>query len=98
MRDFSFDFLREQIVGIDSAFDTPFGRRLMVYCDYTASGRCLIFIEQYLQSLQRIYDVVSLIRHAHHKTMHALQTTRSHATHFFPATFLQRFAFLTTEP
>ena len=55
MRDFSFDFLREQIVGIDSAFDTPFGRRLMVYCDYTASGRCLIFIEQYLQSLQRIY-------------------------------------------
>jgi selenocysteine lyase/cysteine desulfurase len=55
MRDFSFDFLRRQIVGIDSAFDTPFGRRLMVYCDYTASGRCLIFVERYLQTLQRIY-------------------------------------------
>lgn len=27
----------------------------MVYCDYTASGRCLLFIERYLQSLQRIY-------------------------------------------
>lgn len=51
----SFDFLRSQIVGIDSAFDTPFGRRLMVYCDYTASGRCLFFVERYLQSLQRIY-------------------------------------------
>jgi hypothetical protein len=38
MHDWSFDFLRRQIVGIDSAFDTPFGRRLMVYCDYTASG------------------------------------------------------------
>src|SRR5512135_3412680 len=51
----SFDFLRSQIVGIDSAFDTPFGRRLMVYCDYTASGRCLHFVERYLQNLQRIY-------------------------------------------
>jgi selenocysteine lyase/cysteine desulfurase len=55
MQHWSFDFLRRQIVGIDSAFDTPFGRRLMVYCDYTASGRCLIFVERYLQTLQRIY-------------------------------------------
>jgi selenocysteine lyase/cysteine desulfurase len=55
MPDFSFEYLRRQIVGIDSAFDTPFGRRLMVYCDYTASGRCLLFVERYLQGLQRIY-------------------------------------------
>ena len=55
MHDWTFDFLRRQIVGIDSAFDTPFGRRLMVYCDYTASGRCLLFVERYLQTLQRIY-------------------------------------------
>jgi selenocysteine lyase/cysteine desulfurase len=55
MHDWSFDFLRRQIVGIDSAFDTPFGRRLMVYCDYTASGRCLIFVERYLQTMQRSY-------------------------------------------
>jgi selenocysteine lyase/cysteine desulfurase len=55
MPDWSFDFLRRQIVGIDSAFDTPFGRRLMVYCDYTASGRCLVFVERYLQTLQRSY-------------------------------------------
>ena len=27
----------------------------MVYCDYTASGRCLVFVERYLQSLQRVY-------------------------------------------
>ena len=51
----SFEFLRSEIVGIDSSFDTPFGRRLMVYCDYTASGRCLGFVERYLQSLQRVY-------------------------------------------
>jgi selenocysteine lyase/cysteine desulfurase len=55
MQDWSFDFLRRQIVGIDSSFDTPFGRRLMVYCDYTASGRCLVFVERYLQTLQRVY-------------------------------------------
>ena len=48
-------FLREQIVGVDSTFETPFGQRLMVYCDYTASGRCLRFVETYLQSLQRVY-------------------------------------------
>ncbi len=51
----SFRYLRDQIVGIDSDFETPFGRRLMVYCDYTASGRCLQFVEDYLQNIQRIY-------------------------------------------
>ena len=49
------DYLRQQIIGVDSTFETPFGERLMVYCDYTASGRCLRFVESYLQSLQRIY-------------------------------------------
>ena len=48
-------YLRQQIIGVDSTFETPFGERLMVYCDYTASGRCLRFVESYLQSLQRIY-------------------------------------------
>ena len=48
-------YLRQQIVGVDSTFETPFGERLMSYCDYTASGRCLKFVESYLQSLQRIY-------------------------------------------
>lgn len=49
------EYLRQQIVGVDSTFITPFGERLMVYCDYTASGRCLRFVESYLQSLQRVY-------------------------------------------
>jgi selenocysteine lyase/cysteine desulfurase len=48
-------YLRQQIVGVDSTFETPFGERLMSYCDYTASGRCLKFVESYLQGLQRIY-------------------------------------------
>ncbi|MBS0374023.1 MAG: aminotransferase class V-fold PLP-dependent enzyme [Proteobacteria bacterium] len=48
-------WLRREIVGIDAPIATPFGRRLLVYCDYTASGRCLQFIERYLLSLQRLY-------------------------------------------
>jgi selenocysteine lyase/cysteine desulfurase len=50
-----FDFLRSQIVGADAQVETPFGERLMVYADYTASGRCLGLVEKYIQNLQRIY-------------------------------------------
>jgi len=50
-----FDFLRTQVVGADAAVMTPFGERLMVYTDYTASGRCLTLVERYVQHLQRIY-------------------------------------------
>lgn len=50
-----FAFLRSQIVGIDTPFQTPFGERLIVYCDYTASGRCLRFVEDYLARLQCCY-------------------------------------------
>ena len=53
--DIDFAFLRGQSVGTDSIIHTPFGERLMVYCDYTASGRNLTFIERYLQDLQRQY-------------------------------------------
>jgi selenocysteine lyase/cysteine desulfurase len=50
-----FEFLRRQVIGADAPIDTPFGERLMVYADYTASGRCLGFVEKYIQNLQRIY-------------------------------------------
>lgn len=53
----SLDFasLRDQLIGADARISTPFGERLMVYADYTASGRCLVLVERYLQNLQRIY-------------------------------------------
>lgn len=51
----SFEYLRQQVVGADALITTPFGQRLMVYADYTASGRCLFLVERYLQNLQRIY-------------------------------------------
>ncbi len=50
-----FAYLRGQLIGADATISTPFGERLMVYGDYTASGRCLGFIERYLQRLQRFY-------------------------------------------
>ena len=45
----TFESLRDNIIGIDSTFDTPFGKRHLIYADYTASGRCLTIVEHYLQ-------------------------------------------------
>ena len=50
-----FEFLRAQVIGADAEIRTPFGDRLMVYADYTASGRCLALVERYIQGLLRIY-------------------------------------------
>ncbi len=33
----TFSWLSSRIVGIDSFFHTPFGERMLAYCDYTAS-------------------------------------------------------------
>ncbi len=52
---FDVAYLRDQIIGIDTLFPTPFGQRLLVYADYTASARCLHFIENHLQHLERFY-------------------------------------------
>ncbi len=48
-------FLRSEIIGVDAFIPTPFGERLMLYADYTASGRCLRFVESYLLSLETLY-------------------------------------------
>ncbi|HVN41290.1 MAG TPA: aminotransferase class V-fold PLP-dependent enzyme [Steroidobacteraceae bacterium] len=89
MTTWSFDFLRAQIVGIDSGFDTPFGRRLMVYCDYTASGRCLAFVERYLQSLQRVYANThtedDLTGRSMSRLLHAAESTIKDAVNAGPA-------------
>lgn len=51
----SLDYVRQEIIGQDTHFLTPFGLRRMTYADYTASGRTLKFIEQYLQEIQKYY-------------------------------------------
>jgi len=55
LKKLDFPELRRQTVGIDTPIQTPFGERIMLYADYTASGRSLRFIENYLLSLQKLY-------------------------------------------
>ncbi|MCV6588455.1 MAG: aminotransferase class V-fold PLP-dependent enzyme [Marinobacterium sp.] len=41
--------IRNAVIGEGALIDTPFGRKPLVYADYTASGRALTFIEQFIQ-------------------------------------------------
>ncbi|MHA1460027.1 MAG: aminotransferase class V-fold PLP-dependent enzyme [Promethearchaeota archaeon] len=47
--------VRNGIIGQNFVFQTPYGKRLLTYADYTASGRSLKFIEQFLIKIQREY-------------------------------------------
>ncbi len=47
----SLSYLRQQTIGIDQTIETPYGDRIQTYCDYTASGRGLVFVERYIQSV-----------------------------------------------
>lgn len=46
MRNYSMEAIRKQIIGNNLIFDTPFGKRHLLYADYTASGRGLRMIEE----------------------------------------------------
>ncbi|WP_261841342.1 aminotransferase class V-fold PLP-dependent enzyme [Aliamphritea ceti] len=41
--------IRDAVIGSDQTITTPFGDKPLVYADYTASGRSLNFIEEYIQ-------------------------------------------------
>ncbi|MEM0963895.1 MAG: aminotransferase class V-fold PLP-dependent enzyme, partial [Bacteroidota bacterium] len=49
--DFTPEFLRSETIGADAVVTTPFGRRPLVYADFTASGRQLAFVEDALQTM-----------------------------------------------
>lgn len=55
LKKIDFDFIRNEVIGRDFTFQTPYGKRLLTYADYTASGRTLEFIEKYLIHVQRSY-------------------------------------------
>ncbi|XP_051171348.1 uncharacterized protein LOC127288124 [Leptopilina boulardi] len=41
-------YIDDNVIGKNGIFFGPFGRRKVVYCDYTASGRSLQFLEEYI--------------------------------------------------
>ena len=42
-------YIRDNEIGRDLTVTTPFGDRQVIYADYTASGRALSFIEDYIR-------------------------------------------------
>ena len=66
------ELIRSSVVGADTAIDGPFGPRRVTYADYTASGKPLSFIEDYLRQV-----VLPLYANTHTETSRTgLQTTR----------------------
>jgi selenocysteine lyase/cysteine desulfurase len=47
--------VRKNLIGRDAFIETPFGRRLVTYADYTASGRGVEFIEGYIRQILMHY-------------------------------------------
>lgn len=64
--------IRESVIGGHEVVDGPFGPRPVVYADYTASGRSLSFVEDYLRDV-----VLPLYANTHTESSGTgLQTTR----------------------
>ena len=64
--------IRAGIIGDDRAINGPFGPRRVTYADYTASGRSLSFIEDFIRQ-----EVIPLYANTHTGTSSTgLQTTR----------------------
>ncbi len=63
--------IRDSIIGDDRALNGPYGHRRMTYADYTASGRSLGFIEDFIAD-----EVLPLYANTHTETSSTgLQTT-----------------------
>lgn len=66
------ELIRSSIIGDDIALEGPFGARRVIYSDYTASGRSLEFIEDFIRR-----EVLPLYANTHTETsLTGLQTTR----------------------
>jgi selenocysteine lyase/cysteine desulfurase/CRP-like cAMP-binding protein len=64
--------IRASVIGDDAVIETPFGARRLVYADYTASGRALTFVEDFVRG-----EVLPLYANTHtESSATGLQTTR----------------------
>ncbi len=57
-----FDRFRNEIVGIDTKFDSPFGNKKIIYADWTASGRLYAPIEK------KLFDLGKYLGNTHTET------------------------------
>jgi len=65
-------YIRESVIGRNQLVDGPFGQKPVIYADYTASGRSLSFVEQYISEI-----VLPLYANTHTESSGTgLQTTR----------------------
>jgi selenocysteine lyase/cysteine desulfurase len=55
LNNYSLDTIRNEIIGYNLVFDTPFGKRHLLYVDYTASGRAVKSIENKIQNILNSY-------------------------------------------
>jgi selenocysteine lyase/cysteine desulfurase len=66
------ELVRRSVIGTDESIETPFGHRRITYADYTASGRSLSFIEDFIRA-----EVLPLYANTHTETSGTgRQTTR----------------------